>query len=149
MQECGADVIHIDVMDGHFVPNITFGADVISSIRRHTQLFFDVHLTISDPMRYVDDFIRAGADIITFHYESVENPLEVVLIVITSLVGIFSVSAALEGYVLRNMTWWQRIIIAVGGLLLIYPGLVTDSIGLGLVAVVVILQVMAKKKTVV
>ena len=70
---------------------------------------------------------------------------EVILICITSLVGIFSVSAALEGYVLRNMTWWQRIIIAVGGLLLIYPGWVTDVIGLAMVAVIVGIQILEKR----
>ena len=70
---------------------------------------------------------------------------EVILICITSLVGIFSVSAALEGYVLRNMTWWQRIIIAVGGLLLIYPGWVTDVIGLALVGIVIAMQLLADK----
>ena len=71
---------------------------------------------------------------------------EVVLICITSFVGIFAVSASLEGYFLCNMTWYQRIVAAVGGLLLIYPGLVTDSIGLGLVAIVVALQLYSRKK---
>ena len=71
---------------------------------------------------------------------------EVVLICITSFVGIFAVSAALEGYFLRNMPWYQRILAAVGGLLLIYPGLVTDTVGLCLVAAVVALQIMERKK---
>jgi len=70
---------------------------------------------------------------------------EVILICITSLAGIFAVSAALEGYILRNMTWWQRIIIAVGGLLLIYPGWVTDVIGLAMVAVIVGIQILDKR----
>jgi len=70
---------------------------------------------------------------------------EVILICITSLAGIFAVSAALEGYILRNMTWWQRIIIAVGGLLLIYPGWVTDVIGLAMVAVIVGIQILEKR----
>ena len=71
---------------------------------------------------------------------------EVVLICITSFVGIFAVSASLEGYFLCNMPWYQRIISAVGGLLLIYPGVVTDVLGLCLVACVVVLQLQKRKK---
>ena len=71
---------------------------------------------------------------------------EVVLICITSLVGIFGVSAALEGYLFHHMPWYERVLSAVGGLLLIYPGVVTDAIGLGLVAIVVLLQVITRKK---
>lgn len=67
--KAGADMLHLDVMDGHFVPNITFGAPVIKSIRNKTDIIFDVHLMISDPLKYVEDFVKAGADIITFHVE--------------------------------------------------------------------------------
>lgn len=70
LTEAGADFIHIDVMDGHFVPNISFGIPVIKSIRKLTELPFDVHLMIEAPSRYIDDFVEAGANIITVHYEA-------------------------------------------------------------------------------
>ncbi|MGN1112830.1 MAG: ribulose-phosphate 3-epimerase [Acutalibacteraceae bacterium] len=70
MENAGADYIHLDVMDGHFVPNITFGAPVIKAIRPYSALPFDVHLMIDYPYDYIDDFADAGADIITFHIES-------------------------------------------------------------------------------
>lgn len=66
----GADMIHIDVMDGMFVPNISFGIPIIKSIRKLTKLPFDVHLMIEEPSRFVEDFASAGADIITVHYEA-------------------------------------------------------------------------------
>ena len=70
LSNAGADFIHIDVMDGEFVPNISFGMPVIKAIRNKTDKVFDVHLMINNPQRYIDDFIEAGADIITLHYES-------------------------------------------------------------------------------
>ncbi len=66
----GAELIHLDVMDGKFVPNISFGAPVISSVRKITNAIFDVHLMIEEPIRYLNDFVKAGADIITVHYEA-------------------------------------------------------------------------------
>lgn len=69
MELAGSDYMHIDVMDGHFVPNLTLGAPVIKCIRKATDVPFDVHLMISDPLKYIDDFCDAGADIITFHTE--------------------------------------------------------------------------------
>ena len=69
LEEGGADYIHIDIMDGHFVPNLTFGPIVVKAIRDRTQLPFDVHLMMANPMDYIDDFVDAGADIITVHAE--------------------------------------------------------------------------------
>lgn len=68
--KAGAPIIHLDVMDGRFVPNISFGAPVISSVRKVTDAIFDVHLMIEEPVRYLEDFRKAGADIITVHYEA-------------------------------------------------------------------------------
>lgn len=78
IEEAEADYIHLDVMDGVFVPNITFGAPVIKSLRKHTSMTFDVHLMITEPQRFIKDFVDAGADIITFHYESCDCPEKVI-----------------------------------------------------------------------
>ncbi len=71
---CGTEMIHLDVMDGHFVPNITFGPPVVAKIRSHCDLFFDAHLMITDPEKYAQPFIDAGVDNITFHIEAVPSP---------------------------------------------------------------------------
>ncbi len=73
-EKAGVEYLHLDVMDGVFVPNISFGAGVIKALRRQSNLFFDVHLMIVDPARYIDDFVKAGADLITIHYESCDDP---------------------------------------------------------------------------
>lgn len=73
LEKAGADLLHIDVMDGHFVPNLTIGPPVIKSIRKCSGLVFDVHLMIENPQQYIDSYANAGADIITVHVESKGN----------------------------------------------------------------------------
>jgi len=70
----GAELLHLDVMDGHFVPNLSLGVPVVAGIARHTDLFLDTHLMIADPGKYAPAFVEAGADSITFHIETVEKP---------------------------------------------------------------------------
>ena len=81
LEKAGADYIHIDVMDGHFVPNITIGPEVIKRLRPVTKLTFDVHLMISPVNNFIKDFADAGADIITFHPEATENISETIKLI--------------------------------------------------------------------
>ena len=78
LEKAGADLIHIDVMDGHFVPNITLGPEIIKDLRKHTSLPFDVHLMISPVHKYIKNFADAGADIITIHPEATDNLIQTV-----------------------------------------------------------------------
>src|SRR6056297_3635604 len=70
IEKSGGDIVHLDIMDGNFVPNITFGPKMVKDLRSKTELPLDVHLMINDPAAYIDDFIDAGADYLTFHYEA-------------------------------------------------------------------------------
>lgn len=74
----GVEILHLDVMDGHFVPNISFGVPVVESLRPVSRLFFDTHLMITDPIRYAEPFIKAGADLLTFHIEVTDEPMRVI-----------------------------------------------------------------------
>tara|TARA_R110002049_G_scaffold27321_3_gene94440 strand:- start:86171 stop:86863 length:693 start_codon:yes stop_codon:yes gene_type:complete len=77
LSEAGTRVLHLDVMDGHFVPNMTYGMPIVEGLRRHTEMPLDVHLMISDPLKYARPMVDAGADLLTFHVEAVRDAAEV------------------------------------------------------------------------
>lgn len=92
IKEAGATWVHVDVMDGHFVPNITIGAPVVKSLRKVTDLTLDVHLMIEKPEKYIPDFAKAGSDIITVHYEATKEKTAEVI----SLIKSFGIKAGLS-----------------------------------------------------
>lgn len=91
VEKAGADWLHVDVMDGHFVPNISIGVPVVKSIRKVTALPLDVHLMIDNPEKYVKAFVEAGADILTFHYEAVSDVKNII-----DLIKSFNVKAGMS-----------------------------------------------------
>ncbi len=80
VKKAGLKMVHLDVMDGHFVPNITFGPPVVEKLRQHSNLFFDAHLMITDPRKYAPAFVKAGANHITFHIEVEKKPADLIRI---------------------------------------------------------------------
>ncbi|MFK8110592.1 MAG: ribulose-phosphate 3-epimerase [Rubripirellula sp.] len=78
LEQAGTEVLHLDVMDGHFVPNLTYGMPIVAGLRRHTTMPLDVHLMISDPLAYAKPMVDAGADMLTFHIEAVKDPVDTV-----------------------------------------------------------------------
>ena len=73
VKKAGADWIHVDIMDGHFVPNLSFGPALVSSLKKHTDLPLDVHLMVTNPLRFIEPFAKAGADLLTVHIESEDD----------------------------------------------------------------------------
>ncbi|MBO5227319.1 MAG: ribulose-phosphate 3-epimerase [Ruminococcus sp.] len=102
LETSGAEVLHFDVMDGVFVPNISFGFPVLEAVDKSTDMFLDVHLMITNPMRYIPHTIKAGADLVTFHLESESNPYETIRLI--------REHGAKAGVVIKPATSWEAVL---------------------------------------
>lgn len=102
VSNCGATWLHLDVMDGHFVPNLTFGYELISNLRKKSDLFFDVHLMISNPTEYIESYAKAGSEMLTIHYEAFSNEED--LIKCIDLIKSFDVKVGLSIKLETNVT---------------------------------------------
>ena len=112
VEKAGADFLHLDVMDGMFVPNISFGPDIIGSVRKKSGLVFDVHLMIENPGRYIARFAACGADIITIHYESCDNQKEVLeMIREAGKIPSISIKPATPAFVLESLLPYVKMVL--------------------------------------
>lgn len=102
LEKSGAEVLHFDVMDGVFVPNISFGFPILEAVNRSTDMFLDVHLMITDPLRYIPETIKAGADLVTFHLESESDPYETIRAI--------RAGGAMAGVVIKPGTSWEAVL---------------------------------------
>lgn len=102
LETSGIDILHFDVMDGVFVPNLSFGFPILEAVNNSTDLFLDVHLMITDPLRYIPQTIKAGADLITFHIESISDPYETIAAV--------KESGAKVGIVIKPGTSYEEVL---------------------------------------
>ena len=112
VEKAGTDFLHLEVMDGMFVPNISFGPDIIGSVRKKSGLVFDVHLMIENPGRYIARFAACGADIITIHYESCDNQKEVLeMIREAGKIPSISIKPATPAFVLESLLPYVKMVL--------------------------------------
>ena len=119
VEKAGADWLHVDIMDGHFVPNLSFGPAVVSSLKRCTNLALDVHLMVTNPRQFIEPFAKAGADLLTVHVESQDDTVETLKAI--AALGVktgVSIKPDTDPAVLKNLTQYMDLVLVMS----VYPG---------------------------